>query len=194
MVRPVVRLVGEGDRRALSEMLARAFHDDPVSVWSQPGARLRPRRIRHFFDARLRTLVPHELSWTTDDLAGAALWAPPDAWEPPPGELLRALPSTFGRRMPFSLAGAVMVESRHPRETHLYLSVIGVEPSRQGAGLGSRLLTPGLELCDREGVPAYLETATERNVAFYERHGFRVTGELRLPRGPLMWLMWREPR
>jgi hypothetical protein len=43
-------------------------------------------------------------------------------------------------------------------------------------------------------VPAYLETGTERNVSFYVRHGFRVTEELTLPKGPPMWLMWREPR
>ena len=30
---------------------------------------------------------------------------------------------------------------------------------------------------------------------FYERHGFRVTGELSIPRGgPTLWLMWRDPQ
>ena len=51
-----------------------------------------------------------------------------------------------------------------------------------------------LERCDREGVGAYLESSKERNVAFYGRHGFRVTGETRFPRGPRLWLMWRDPR
>ena len=82
----------------------------------------------------------------------------------------------------------------HPSTPHLYLSVLGVDPPRQGQGVGSRLIAPGLELCDREGVPAYLETARERNVVFYERHGFRVMRDLRLPRGPTVWLMWRDPR
>jgi hypothetical protein len=43
-------------------------------------------------------------------------------------------------------------------------------------------------------VPAYLETGTERNVAFYTRHGFKVIEELHLPKGPPVWLMWRDPR
>ena len=51
-----------------------------------------------------------------------------------------------------------------------------------------------LDDCDRDEVPAYLETGTERNVAFYVRHGFKVTEELRLPKGPPIWLMWRDPR
>ena len=87
-----------------------------------------------------------------------------------------------GLRAPPVLAGSTSVEKAHPRERHLYLAVLGVEPSRQGEGLGSELLPPGLELCDREGIPAYLETAKERNVSFYSRHGFRVTDELRLPK------------
>ena len=91
------------------------------------------------------------------------------------------------------LRGLDSVEKAHPRERHLYLAVLGVEPSRQGEGLGSRLIRPGLELCDREGIPAYLETAKERNIGFYSRHGFRVTDELRLPKGPPVWLMWRDP-
>jgi len=86
------------------------------------------------------------------------------------------------------------VERLHPHETHFYLSVLGVDPACQRRGIGSRLLAPGLELCDREGVGAYLETARERNVVFYQRHGFRTTHEVVLPRGPRLWLMWREPR
>ena len=71
--------------------------------------------------------------------------------------------------------------------------VLGVDPPRQGEGLGSALMQPVLELCDRERVPAYLESSKERNVDFYARHGFRVTSELRLPKGPAMWPMWRNP-
>jgi hypothetical protein len=56
------------------------------------------------------------------------------------------------------------------------------------------VLGPVLDICDREGLPAYLESSKERNVAFYRHHGFEVTGELSLPEGSVrLWLMWREP-
>ena len=56
-------------------------------------------------------------------------------------------------------------------------------------------MAPVLERCDDEGVPAYLESSKEKNVPYYERHGFRVTGELRLPKdGPPLWAMWRDPK
>ena len=52
-----------------------------------------------------------------------------------------------------------------------------------------------LETCDAEGIPAFLESSKERNISYYERFGFEVTGEERLPKGgPPFWTMWREPR
>jgi GNAT superfamily N-acetyltransferase len=90
--------------------------------------------------------------------------------------------------------GLTRVERLHPTDRHLYLAVLGVDPPRQGTGLGSALLAPGLELCDRDGLPAYLETGNERNLAFYSRAGFQVTERLTLPVGPPVWLMRREPR
>jgi hypothetical protein len=33
---------------------------------------------------------------------------------------------------------------------------------------------PVLERCDREGVRAYLDAASERNRRLYERHGFQA--------------------
>ena len=48
---------------------------------------------------------------------------------------------------------------------------------------------------DTTGVPAYLETSTEGNVAWYRHHGFEVQREVRpAPAGPPVWTMWREPR
>jgi ribosomal protein S18 acetylase RimI-like enzyme len=190
----VLRLATKDDRPVLAAMLARAFHDDPPLVWANPDERSRPRKARAFFGARMRSLVGHDLSWTTPDRAGAAIWAPPDAWRPPPREWLTAFASMTVRRAPIVIAGMAQVERLHPHEPHLYLAVLGVEPTRQREGLGSRLIAPGLEMADREGVPAYLETAKRENVTFYERHGFRVMREITLPRGPLVWLMWRDPR
>jgi GNAT superfamily N-acetyltransferase len=188
-------LVTPADRKQLAQTLARAFDDDPVVNWVY-RERHRQRRSARFFDWSLRRLTSQDVSWTTDDRDGAALWALPGRWRESPRELLRLIAITTPAvklRAPIVLSGLNRIEEAHPREPHLYLAVLGVEPSRQGQGIGSRLLRPGLELCDREGLPAYLETAKERYVPFYTRHGFRVTEEMRLPRGPRVWLMWRDP-
>ena len=195
---PAVRRVTAFDVPALTEALARAFADDPVLAWSCPRASRRVAVGRRFFGARLRQLLPEDEVWTTDDLAGTAVWAPPDRWRVSAWQTLQLVPSTLAalapHRLPLVLSGLADVERRHPLEPHMYLAVLGTDPPAQGRGVGSAVLGPVLEDCDRNGVPAFLETGKERNVGFYARHGFRVTEEFDLPRGPRVWLMWRDPR
>ena len=89
--------------------------------------------------------------------------------------------------------GLLGVERRHPlRAPRWYLSVLGTDPVAQRQGLGSAVLRPVLEQCEADGIGAYLESSKERNIDLYARHGFRVSGELRLPRGQRVWPMWRE--
>jgi ribosomal protein S18 acetylase RimI-like enzyme len=81
----------------------------------------------------------------------------------------------------------------HPHEPHWYLAVLGTEPAAQGHGIGSELLRGTLAECDRMGTLAYLESSKEANIAFYERHGFRVDAEFHPPGGPKLWAMTRQP-
>jgi predicted N-acetyltransferase YhbS len=72
---------------------------------------------------------------------------------------------------------------------------LGVEPVLQGQGLGGRLVQSGLERCDRDHLPAYLETAKEDNVRWYQRWGFDVVQTLDVGGGcPPIWSMWRDPQ
>jgi GNAT superfamily N-acetyltransferase len=192
-VRPVV----EEDIDPLAGVLARAFHDDPVTRWVYAHEQRRPRWSARFFAWQLRRLSPQDVSWTTaDGRGGAALWALPDRWRESGRETLSLLRLTLVGvlpRLPRVLRGLGQVEVRHPSERHLYLAVLGVDPDRQGQGVGTELIRPGLDLCDRERLPAYLETGKEANLAFYGRHGFHVVDEIALPKGPPVWFLWREP-
>jgi GNAT superfamily N-acetyltransferase len=191
-----LRPVRDDDVVPLAAALARAFDDDPVTQWVYAGERRRPKWAGRFFRWQLERLAPQDASWTTATRDGAALWALPDRWREDGRETLTLLRQTLPGvlpRLPRVLRGLGQVEARHPEQRHLYLAVLGVDPPRQGTGVGSRLIRPGLELCDREGLPAYLETGRERNLAFYARHGFRVLDELQLPKGPPVWFLWREP-
>lgn len=194
-----VRRATAADVPALARMLARAFLDDPVARWACRPDSLRPRSLEHFQSIRLRQLLADEEVWTADDLTCAALWAPPLRWKTTLREdamLARcfAHPRLVGR-MPLVTAGWLGLERKHPaRPPHYYLAVLGTDPEHQGKGLGSMLLRPVLEQCDADGVGAFLESSKERNIDFYARHGFRVTEEIRLLRGPRMWKMWRDPR
>jgi ribosomal protein S18 acetylase RimI-like enzyme len=191
-----LRPARDEDVEPLAGVLARAFDDDPVTRWVYASDRRRAYWATRFFGWQLRRLLAQDVTWTTDDRAGAAIWALPGQWRESPREtvdLFRATLLGVLPRLPRVLPGLAQVERRHPEERHLYLSVLGVDPGRQGEGVGSRLIQPGLQLCDREGLPAYLETGKERNLAFYGRHGFHVVDELHLPKGPPVWFLWRDP-
>jgi ribosomal protein S18 acetylase RimI-like enzyme len=192
-----VRKATPADLPALTGVLSRAFDDDPVMEWLFPDPRKRPRWTRAFFGVRVRQLLRQEEIWTTGDCAGAAVWAQPERWELSLGEtvdMMTRIGRGVGRRTVRGLRGLSLVEKHHPHEPHWYLAILGVDPPAQGQGLGSALLEPVLRACDEDGVAAYLESSKERNVAFYARHGFRVTEEVRMPKGPPLWLMWRDPR
>jgi len=194
-----VRRASPADVPALAKTLARAFLDDPVARWSCRPERLRPKMLERFHATRLRQLLAEREVWTTDALSCAALWTPPKRWRTTPRQDLEmTLPLLHPRllhRLPLVISGMVGLERSHPHEPpHWYLAILGTDPAAQGKGHGSATLRPVLEQCDRDGLGAYLESSKESNIAFYARHGFKVTGELRLPRGPRLWPMWRDPR
>jgi GNAT superfamily N-acetyltransferase len=197
---PAPRRAGRDDVAALVEVLGRAFDDDPVACFLFRGDRRRHRGLRRFFRIQLTALYAGDGEvWTTADRAGAAIWAPPakalpglrDLWHLAP--LLPDL-AGLGRSVPDAVRLLAEVERRRPRAPHWYLATLGTDPARQGHGIGSALLADVLRRCDEEGVPAYLESSKERNLAFYRRHRFEVTGDLEVPKGgPRLWFMWREP-
>lgn len=192
--------VREGERGAvgaLAHSLTLAFHDDPVQRYLFPGERGYRRRGRANFALLLRRTLEIGEVYAAPENAGASLWIPPgrsfvEGWRG----------SWFGVRSLVLLRSQVrrglgffeLLARHHPRGRHWYLPVLGTAPEHQGRGHGSALLAPVLARCDAEGVPAYLESSKERNLAFYRRHGFEVTATIRIPGGPELWPMLRKPR
>lgn len=194
-----VRRASAADLPALGEMLARAFADDPVAAWSSPRDAPRKRMLERFHTARTRHFLPHGEVWMTQGGESAAVWAPPEAWKTTLRQDLELTACMLSPRLlpraPLVARGLLGTERKHPQAPpHWYLSTLGTDPAAQGRGLGTRVLEPVLAQCDQDGVAAYLESSKERNVDYYARFGFRVTDVLRLPRGPQIWLMWRDPR
>jgi len=100
----------------------------------------------------------------------------------------------FGVRMPRAIRLQSFLSGNHIQEPHYYIRYVGVTTLLQGQGLGTALLGPTLDRCDRERLPAYLEASSERSAAMYERSGFVHLGELQVPDGgPRIWPMRRPP-
>jgi ribosomal protein S18 acetylase RimI-like enzyme len=181
----------------LKTVLAEAFLDDPVFGWLMPKDGKRLAQLRRYFGLDLgHYALPHGRVWTTNDLTGAALTLPPGRWRVPPRTTLLH-GSAFGIHLLRAARMGATVEWRHAHEIrgpHYYVRDIGVHPDTQGRGLGSALLRPTLDRCDREGMRAYIEASSERSAALYERLGFKHVKELRVGGSPPLWLMIRPPQ
>ncbi len=79
-------------------------------------------------------------------------------------------------------------------DRHWYLALIGVDPEHSGKGIGSALMRPILAQADANGLPCYLETAEERNVTYYQKHGFETVRHGAVPGTAVeYWTMHRLP-
>jgi ribosomal protein S18 acetylase RimI-like enzyme len=184
----VIRIAEPHELAAVEALIARAFADEPFMSWVAGGDRARLARfvglaVRHIAAPAGEVLVD-------DDLKTAALVLPPGALDLGPRDQLRQLPDLVRaarlHRLPTVLRGLIRLESAHPEEPHGTLLTLGVDPAHQGHGRGSAMLRA---IAGRASTPLYLETSSPRNVRLYERHGYVVQRELRLPRGPLVWTM-----
>ncbi|MFJ8183096.1 GNAT family N-acetyltransferase [Streptomyces sp. NPDC096105] len=197
-----IRTAGGDDRELVVRLLDEAFQDDPVSSWVFPGAEYRRRTHHRLMAAFTDVTLAEGRVDLVEDGSACALWTSVPAGDPGHGaeaegedefaELRRAVDPDNER---VELIGR-LTAGVHPQDrAHEYLWMIGVVPGRQGEGLGTALIGSVLDRCDREARAAYLEASSERSVRLYRRLGFEPTGEpLRLPDGPLMYPMWREPR
>ena len=168
-----------------------AFASDPVIRW------LFPEGVRYldYYPRLARLSGRPAFEAGTADCApagvGTALWVPPGTELPDEefGALIQDGVDPDRHAEAFALLE--QVQAHHPEAAHWYLPFIGIDPRVQGRGHGSALLRVGLERCDRDGLPAYLEASSERNRALYERHGFEVTAEIRAADCPPLWPMLR---
>jgi ribosomal protein S18 acetylase RimI-like enzyme len=195
-----VKRVEKKDIPQLATTLARAFDKDPIMSWCIREDNKRSEAMRYCFEYMLSGSVKFGKVTCTEDLNACAIWLPPGKWLGVPSimETLIQLPdlirwiglSRINRWMTM-----IKLEAKYrPKIPHFYLAFLGVEPEKQGQGHGSVLLKDMLHKIDSIQLPAYLESSNIRNIPLYKRYGFKITGELNLPKGPTMWAMWREPK
>ena len=185
-------------------VLGRAFHDDPYWSWVLPDDSRRARALPWFMTVWVRYCLRYREVYTTaEKVEGVAAWIPPGEYPISVARLmLTGMALVFlrlgpgpSRRLMNSTGYLDRVHARDVPTRHWYLPTLGVDPPRQGQGLGGALLQPILTRADKDGLHCYLETEKEINVRFYRKHGFDVVVETDLAGdGPHIWTMRREPK
>jgi len=198
-----IRKARHSDLDALAEVLAEAYDKDLLMNWIVFQDEKRIQRMKKYFEVSLKDYsMKYDHVFTTEELDGVAIWYPPEpsnCWKASTFKhlsLTHKWISIAGMRKYLTLFIAdEMVKKYHLKAPHYYLSVIGVHPENQGKGVASHLIRHVLQLCNERGVPAFLETATERNLGYYGKLDFKVIEEYVLPQnGPKVWTMIYEPK
>jgi GNAT superfamily N-acetyltransferase len=197
---PIDRLT-RADEGAAVAALASAFIDYPLLVALCPDAADRPRVTEAFCRYLVRLSLGRGGVYATRDRAAVACTWPVGAEWPSLWAGVRAgglglfwrmgwWRSRFLLRLERELDAA---RRQHVPGPHWYVTLLGVRPEARGKGLSRAVLRPVFEAADRAGVPVYLETVPEANVAIYERLGFALRGHRVLRVGLHNWELVREP-
>ena len=186
-------------------VLARAFDDDPLLEYIlPPGDAGRGAKLEWFMGQGAK--YGHnwgEVYTTAGKVDGNAIWLPPGGTKltiprmAQNGLLMAPFKFGMGAFNRFMNAMNFMEKIHHEKapERHWYLMILGVDPPRQGQGVGGALIQPILARADAEGLPCYLETNKTKNVPFYQRHGFEIVFEGDIPKGgPYAWTMKRPAK
>jgi ribosomal protein S18 acetylase RimI-like enzyme len=196
------------DRRTLDEIAvlgARSFYDDPFFMHLSDEPMLRARGLALYMRSHLIALGDSAVATGARNaaglLVGICVWQKPGTYPLPIGRQVREMGGSLRALIPSpaslvtGLRYTLAVEKARPRAEHWYLCLLAVDPMAWRRGVGSTLLEPSLVALDEDGLPGYLETQKEDNLAFYRRFGFEETERLTPSRGgPPLFTLTRPVR
>jgi ribosomal protein S18 acetylase RimI-like enzyme len=196
------------DRSTLNEVgvvSARAFYDDPFFIHLSQNPMQRARGLALFWRSHVAALgdtaVVTGAHGGTGALVGVSVWQRPGTYPLPVWTQARESAGAFRAMIPapssllIGFRYILAMEKARPREDHWYLALLVTDPMVWRRGIGTALLEPTLASIDEEGLPCYLETQKEANLAYYRRFGFEEARRLTPSRsGPPLFTLSRPSR
>jgi GNAT superfamily N-acetyltransferase len=196
---------------AVARMLAQSFAEDPLhkelfrGIDKEEAQRLLFLQSRMIVCAAARKGVVHLL----DGRPTAVLIGQDSRQEGGRNELVQTVGVATTSLRVLGVAGfAKMIRNTYRVKKvlsfswqHEYLSgpyhrikIIAVDQSIRGTGAFRRLISPTLDRCDRENIPAVLETHNPDNVPRYAHFGFELVNTLQSPASEVrQYCMVRKP-
>jgi ribosomal protein S18 acetylase RimI-like enzyme len=171
-------------QRAAALTLAEAFTSDPLLEILAPDPARRVKLGPPMMSVLLAYGLRYGKVWSNDDASAVAIWLHPESGPMTMPRMLRAgfwrAPAILGLGGLGRMSKAMSATEGFHKQVagpHWYLMTVGTRTARQGQGLGSTLVEMGTSRADVAGVPCYLETGTDSNIAFYRKRGFEVIGQ-----------------
>jgi len=173
-----------------AKTLARAFLNDPMMAYIFPDEPEIENKLSILFEVIARYgLMYGEVYAVSGNMEGVAMWLTSDNSDMDLLKLEKCGFDDFSSRVSIDAVArlkylndyAYSRNKLHAPFRHWYLAFIGVDPVFQAKGYASALIKPMLARMDKENMPCYLETATEKNVLIYEHFGFKLIEKFLVP-------------
>ncbi len=191
---PAFDVLRDGEERKAIDVLVTAFTADPVIRWLYPDATGYLTHFPAFLRAFGGKAFTSQTVWRLGEFEAVALWFPPHV-EPDGDAVIAEITQSVAPDQHVDIFAVLeQMDAAHPAFPHWYLPWFGVDSARQGRGIGSKLMKNCLRFVDQDHLPAYLESPNQRNIPFYERHGFEITGLSQAGACPPVYSMLRSPQ
>ena len=180
---------------AASRVAFYALQNDPLSFYY----------YRHPIERKIKTLIRYEYTillgilsgevyTIPSNIKGVAIWNAYGIKDQTIGEqskeIIRKLRKVrrkmfsdrrFSKRYGITLEICNSLHNEHANFPHWNLTMLTVDPLRQGEGYASLLIRLKLREIDKQNLPCYLQTQNENNVFLFEHFGFKLVGEIKFP-------------
>ncbi len=188
----MIRQLTSEELQEAGALSAAAFREDAGFAHILPDDALRRWRLPLLLESMMRVdaACGGVILGAFDDgaLVGAASISPVSASAPDAADWIRELPRLGWFALePGALLRAIglrrAIEGVRPK-TLDYMNLLAVHPAAQGRGVGAALLNAAPK-------KLYLETFEEKNAAWYQARGFKLTSEVTSPVRPAFWTLRR---
>jgi len=190
-----MKRIDESQKSVVVDILARSFDENKSVNYVVKQDADRRQRVRALMEYSFNVCNAFGDVWMSADEQACALVLYPDKkrltlpsilWD-----LKLALFVIGTERVNQVLTRESKIKAFHPKGKFTYLWFIGVSPELQGEGHGSQLLMEIISQSDSQGRPIYLETSVERNLPWYQKHGFEIFNSVNLSYA--LYLLRRTP-